>query len=139
MKIIDFERRGNVVRFYLGEDNCHDYWGDDWDDAPYELNAGTVYDKYVSQIVEYAFPVDYLVLEPQDDWHWRNNSPYTKEGMKQGKVACLLIVSPVERQTEWWTDEFNLWAGNKNVPKIYFNDNIEVTDTVIRKIGGVKL
>ena len=31
MKIIDFDEKGNVVRFYLGDDNCEDYWGDDWD------------------------------------------------------------------------------------------------------------
>ena len=43
MKIIDFECTGNVVRFYLGKDNEKDYHGDDWNDTPYECNAGTVY------------------------------------------------------------------------------------------------
>ena len=49
MKIIDFDKKGNVVRFYLGEDVCNDYWGDDWNDAPYEHNAGTVYNRYVKE------------------------------------------------------------------------------------------
>ena len=40
-EIIDFERKGNVVRFYLGKNG--EQWGDDWDDAPYEHNAGKVY------------------------------------------------------------------------------------------------
>lgn len=139
MKIIDFEKRGNVVRFYLGEDNLTDYWGDDWDDAPYELNAGIVYDEYVSQYVDYAFPIDYLTLEPKDNWRWRNNSPYTKQDMKEGKAACLLIVNPIERKIDWWSDEFNFWAGNKNVLKIYFNDSFDEVDLAMREIGGTRL
>lgn len=36
-KIIDFERNGNIVRFYLGDvNNSNGYYGDDWDDVPYE-------------------------------------------------------------------------------------------------------
>lgn len=44
MKIIDFERKGNLVRFYLGDDDLHDWSGDDWNDTPYEYNAGQVYE-----------------------------------------------------------------------------------------------
>ena len=40
MKIIDSELKGNVVRFYLGEDP--DFFGDDWNHYPYEDNAGPV-------------------------------------------------------------------------------------------------
>lgn len=29
MKIIDFERKGNIVRFFLGADDRFNYWGDD--------------------------------------------------------------------------------------------------------------
>ena len=36
MKIIDWDRKGNVLRLYLGEDRLEDWWGDDWDDRPYE-------------------------------------------------------------------------------------------------------
>ena len=32
-KIIDFQRKGNVVRFFIGPDECNDYWGDDWDEV----------------------------------------------------------------------------------------------------------
>lgn len=39
MKIIDFERKGNLVRFYLGDDDLAEWWGDDWNDTPYEHNA----------------------------------------------------------------------------------------------------
>lgn len=45
MKIIDFERKGNLVRFYLGDDDLEEWYGDDWNDTPYEHNAGQVYDE----------------------------------------------------------------------------------------------
>ena len=58
-KIIDFERKGNVVRFYLIKvDRNDDYYGDDWDDTPYEHNAGSVYDSFVNKIVDVFFPYD---------------------------------------------------------------------------------
>lgn len=36
LKLIDWENSGHLFRFYFGKDK--DYWGDDWDDSPYELN-----------------------------------------------------------------------------------------------------
>ena len=40
MKIIDFAKKGNVVRFFLGKDDLKEWWGDDWDDCPYEHKYG---------------------------------------------------------------------------------------------------
>lgn len=36
-QIIDFKRKGNMVRFYIGKNG--EQWGDDWNDAPYDCNA----------------------------------------------------------------------------------------------------
>lgn len=58
MQIIDFEKIGNVVRFYLG--NNGEQWGDDWDDAPYDFNAGAVYDQYVQGTKDIAFPPEWM-------------------------------------------------------------------------------
>ena len=78
MKIIDFEKKGNVVRFYLGEQTenwgwtnpeykdytgktptwlkpSDRYYGDDWDDKPYEHNAGTVYGEFIKGYKDIAF------------------------------------------------------------------------------------
>ena len=66
MKIIDFEKRGNLVRLYLGNDSVDDYWGDDWDDAPYEYNAGKVYDKYISAYIDLAFDWKYYIYEQSE-------------------------------------------------------------------------
>lgn len=37
MKIIGWERKGNVVKFALGDNHLKDWSGDDWNDAPYEI------------------------------------------------------------------------------------------------------
>lgn len=138
MKIIDFKKDGNVVRFYLGNDDLEDYYGDDWDDTPYENNAGTVYEEYISQYVEYAFPTDYLVLEPQDDWKWRGNSPYNKYSMKSCNVPCLVVVSP-QLKEDSWEEGFAYWAGSKNAMRIFFNEDWKDVDYLLRQNGGTQL
>ena len=122
MKIIDFDKKGNVVRFYLGDDNCNDYWGDDWNDTPYEHNAGSVYDRYITKYIDVYFPFDSLVLEPQDDWRNNCNSHYSKEDMKKGYVPCIIVV-PSELAGETYDDTFGYWIGSKNIEKFYFNDS----------------
>ena len=122
MKIIDFDKKGNVVRFYLGEDDCNDYWGDDWNDAPYEHNAGSVYDRYIGKCIDMYFPFDSLVLEPQDDWRNDCNSHYSKEDMKKGYVPCIIVV-PSELARETYDATFGYWVGSKNIEKFYFNDS----------------
>ncbi len=42
MKIIGWERKGNVVRLALGKDDLNDWSGDDWNDTPYEHNASSI-------------------------------------------------------------------------------------------------
>lgn len=122
MKIIDFDKKGNVVRFYLGDDNCNDYWGDDWNDAPYEHNAGSVYGIDIVKCIDMYFPFDSLVLEPQDDWRNNGNSRYSKEDMKNGYVPCIIVV-PSELAGETYADTFGYWVGSKNIEKFYFNDS----------------
>ena len=41
MKIIDFTRKGNVVRFYLGEDNLENWYGE---------AKGGLHDIYIAEI-----------------------------------------------------------------------------------------
>ena len=61
MKIIDWESKGNVIRFILGEDNDIAYWGDDWNDKPFEHNAGSVYSEFVKGYCDISFPFDYVI------------------------------------------------------------------------------
>lgn len=122
MKIIDFEKKGNMVRFYLGANDIKEYHGDDWGDCPYEHNAGTVYDEYVLGYVDVTFDFDALVLEPQDDWRNRGNSLYCKDDMKARKVPCIIVVP--ENINDSWEDTFGYWVANEDVKKIYFGDSL---------------
>lgn len=121
MKIIDFETRGNVVRFYLGADDLQDWYGDDWDDVPYEHNAGTVYDEFVTEKVDIAFDFDCGVLEPQDDWRNKGNSDWCKNDMTERKVPCLIIVP---QKLYLFDTNFSHYVGMDGVHRIYFGDDI---------------
>lgn len=123
MKIIDFAGKGNVVRFYLGADHLDNWYGDDWDDHPYEHNAGPVYDKYVTAVKDIAFPFDSLVLEPQDDYSYQGNSPWSKDDMVARRIPCLIVV-PADK-VDSWADNFTHYLGYDGIQKFYFGDHME--------------
>ena len=89
LEIIDVQMAGNLIRFYLGEktekwgytnsnyknskgeipewlEPSDTYYGDDWDDVPYEDNAGQVYPWFVKGYIDVAVPFEYVVNEPRD-------------------------------------------------------------------------
>lgn len=116
-QIIDVERKGNVIRFYVGENGKQ--WGDDWNDAPYEHNAGTVYSEYVVRHVDYSIPFDLYVHEPSDDGI---NSQYSKEDFIARKVAPITIES-----SEW---------GGKVLHSIHFGDDVDETLSKLRDVAA---
>ena len=122
MKIIDFERKGNVVRFYLGKDDLEDWHGDDWDDAPYEYNAGRVYDEFISGHIDIAFPYSADVLEPRDGCV---NSPFCKDDMKARRVPCIIVVPEDMELDDWNTYDFARWACADGIQKYYFGDRMD--------------
>lgn len=127
MKIIDFEKKGNLVRFYLGEDSNEDYEGDDWNDVPYECNAGKVYQEYIVGYRDIAFPFEFAVLEPKDS-EWQNNSRWCKDDMKARKVPCIIAVP---KPDGWYDDDFDRYAGDKQTIKFYFGDKMEPADALM--------
>lgn len=122
MKIIDFERKGHLVRFYLGANDCTDYHGDDWDDVPYDCNAGVVYDEYIQGTVDITIPFDSLVLEPSSEWNG-SNTYWSKDDMKRRSIPCLIVV-PYDLHHETWCDRFEDWVNDNRVEKFYFGDMI---------------
>ena len=121
MKIIDFEPKGNVIRFYLGDDDCADYWGDDWDDTPYEHNAGIVYEKYCGGYADIFVDWELSVLTPDKDWHYQMNSPFCKEDFKNRKAPCVII----SRSDSWLGECYSEKLGDDSTIKFYFEDKIE--------------
>jgi len=85
MKIIDWERKGNLIRFILGNDDLKDWWGDDWNDVPYEHNAGRVYDEFISGYKVVVVPWEYNIYEPKD------LGQYSKNDMKSRNIPMLII------------------------------------------------
>jgi len=123
MKIIDFERKGNIVRFYLGADDLKEWWGDDWNDRPYEHNAGTVYDEYVSGHRDIAFDFDDKVCEPCDGEY---NSPYCKEDFIARKVPCICVLKKEDfGEHEEWHYTFREVLGREKAIRYYYGDKME--------------
>ena len=120
MKIIDFRRKGNVIRFYLGDDECENYTGDDWNDAPYEHNAEQVLDEYIKGYRDIVFPFDALVLEPCDG---HDNSRWCKDDMKARRVPCV-IVAEIDKD-DYYFEDFDTYVAGDNVKKYYFGDKME--------------
>lgn len=125
MKIIDFKKKGNVVRFFLGKDDMERWYGDDWDDSPYEHNAGEVYDEFISGYTDIAFNFDDLVLEPCNGAY---NSHYCKDDMVSRHVPCIVVVpKDVYKDDDhgWgYEDDFSYWVGSDKVTKYYFGDKM---------------
>lgn len=108
-------------------------WGDDWDDAPYEHNAGEVYDSFVTGIMDVAFPFDYEVLEPGGSY---SNSIYCKEDMKERRVPCILVNT--DNKCCYDNDFIKVCGSDNNkVVKFYFGDTISEIEKKIDSVHGV--
>ena len=119
MKILDFECFGNIVKLYLGETTVG-IFGDDWDDTPYEHNAGTVYDRFYSKTVEIAFPLSTSVFEP---CYGYLNSPYCKNDMLFRKVPFLMFG---DVEDAWTYGNFgDLLREVPTLNKLYIGDDWE--------------
>lgn len=130
LEIIDFEVRGNVVRFYLGENGSQ--WGDDWNDMPYEHNAGAVYDEYVKGKQDVNFAFDDYVLEPCDG---HANSNWCKEDMIKRKVPCVVVLRAKGNDGDWRYDNFDAVLGNPKAEKYYFGDTLPSEHKTSRKLA----
>lgn len=125
MKIIDFKREGNSVRFYMGEESLRDWWGDDWNDAPYELNAGCVYPQFIAGFCDVLFSDDDVVVEPEDSSH------VCKLDMVKRRIPCIVHVpAPLAEKHPGFYD-FWFWLGVDGAQRIYFGDSL--SDVCIRR------
>lgn len=124
MKIIDYDKKGNVIRFYLGENKGEwgedDYWGDDWDDRGC---TDRVYKEFIKGWIDVAFTYDYYVLDAINDWTWNNDSPFSKKDLKNRKSPCIIVYQA--EPDEYVSGEFAQHALDANAIKFYFNDPVE--------------
>ena len=134
MKIIDFEKKGNMVKFSLGDESLETWLGDDWDDAPYEHNAGYVYKEYISGYRVVVFDFDDIVFEPCDGVY---NSHYSKEDMRERRVPCICVLRKEHIREHEYFFGFQDIVGNDKVERFYFGDLMEPENsTVIKRLPG---
>lgn len=119
-KIIDFDKVGNVVRFYFGLKDLNDFYGDDWDDAPYEDNAGIVYDKFIKGYIDVAWNLDCVVCEPRSGTY---NSGYCKNDFKKGNIPIIVVKYLESDEYSWKYNNFERCFANAD-RKIFIGDSI---------------
>lgn len=96
-------------------------WGDDWNDAPYEHNAGEPYDRDTTVFVV-KIQADHL-SRPCDEC---NNSPYSVEMINNRRIPWL-------RMSEWYTADYESPAGD---PVALPGDTLLQFIANVRKAGG---
>lgn len=89
--IVYAKPKGNLIRFYLGENGKQ--WGDDWDDTPYESNAGAIYDDDFNpyKTTLGAVPFQYEVADYAHYFNMRNSDRSMKDFMDR-KAPFLYIM-----------------------------------------------
>ena len=90
---------------YFTTQPLDEQWGDDWDDAPYEHNAGTPYEPYGGRRGDwevYVVKFDTYFRTPREGHH---NSPYSVEDINREKAIPWL------RSETWDERNIKVWAG----------------------------
>lgn len=133
MKIIDFERRGNLVRFLIGDDEDDDFWGEDWNERPYDKQQNNrVYDGHITGYRDVVFPFDAIVCELCDG---HTMSRRSKRDMKGRRCACIAVIFREqfdEDEYDWlYEDDFDIVVSDGRSTKFFFGDTMEPSEDII--------
>ena len=127
LKLIDFyknEDRHHKVKLYFGDTECENYWGDDWNDTPYEHNAGPVYNEFILK-TETIYTTTEIILEPCDIPDC--NSGWCKKDFKKRLTPCILVVpmSVIEEYDKIYGDypTYTQAIGHPMVRRLYLGDS----------------
>ena len=115
----------NILYF---TDHFKTQWSDDWNDAPYEHNAGTPYEWMPDWTDEenikhghghlriFAYEHNWLIKKPCDNYGY--NSPYSVEDINNGAIAwlfcedaCGLMAGATIKETKEWFKKANTKFG----------------------------
>jgi hypothetical protein len=95
-------------------------WGDDWNDAPYEHNAGDPYAYSAHDEIHRRYYEGWFQTPADDAWH--GNSRYSVETINAGGVPWLRL----DRNSA--TREDHIWAGDTIAE---FTRKIRATDGIV--------
>lgn len=88
--LIDFCERGNGVRLYFGS-SVEKITGDDWDDIPFESNAGIVYPEHVNFYIDALIPFNWQITDVIDELDDYTNSRYCRNDFKSGELDLFWL------------------------------------------------
>lgn len=107
---------------YFTSQDLDKQWGDDWDDIPYQYNAGTPYnynektDKEPYKIIKVAFVSEHY--RPCDF-----SEGYSVKGINNKEIAWLC-------RPNWWENKFG------ELIEIFAGEDYEIFIEKIKKSGG---
>lgn len=95
----DFELNKKEFMAYFTPASMDEQWGDDWDDAPYEHNAGIPYDdlwvngkRVEIEILQIPFAIKSYNFRLPNDMGFGGNSPFAVADINHGAVAWIYDV-----------------------------------------------
>lgn len=95
----DFELNEKEFMAYFTPASMDEQWGDDWDDAPYEHNAGIPYDdlwvndkRVEIEILQVPFAIKSYNFRLPNDMGFGGNSPFAVADINHGAVAWIYDV-----------------------------------------------
>lgn len=120
-KFVDWEVEGQMVKLYFTT-TPKDAWGDDWNDAPYEDNAGRIYDEYLEAVLTLYIPTNYEVWEFKNDYydrgHWYSKKQLIEE--KKTVIKILDLTTPEEKPYKKFTLQEDLATILVRIPSEWF-------------------
>lgn len=118
-EIIDYECKGNAIRFYLGKNGTQ--WGDDWSD-PFD-NASIAYQKHWAATIDLYVESDYTVLTPTDI-SYNYYSGYSKEKMMHRCFPCVVLI-PDSATDDYYEFTFDKCQGHADATKFYCGQDLQ--------------
>lgn len=118
----DLDFASGYTHYLYFTDNFEEQWGDDWDDAPYEHNAGTPYDDEGNILV---VPID--LAEYENIWFPKDygiNSPWSVDLINAGAIPWVFVYDYERKHIP--SNSFSLMGG----------DSLEL---VIKKLNNYRL
>ena len=125
LKACWFEVSDYFVRIFLTDKD--EYWGDDWNDAPYECNCGPVYDEYVRGYIDIVVPLGLYIEEIKDiayDQYW------SIQDIRENRIPFCVIRAEEDCELIGLHQIPEKYKSFKRCP-LYFNDTLE---EIINKI-----
>lgn len=119
--LIDVCIRGNGIRLYFGS-AVEPITGDDFDDVPYEHNAGIVYSEYVNFYMDALIPFNWQVTDPAGELDCYTNSQYCRNDFKTGEIPLF-----------WTTDN----AGERDNVYFHMGDLKTDVEEKLDSIGAI--